>query len=250
MKNSFQSLYLIIYRTSAFMLLFSLLFAIVSYAFLLVFYTFSERWAMPIRLSANHQDVIRYVPQVIAIENTLTESRIKLDAARKASKLLKDKTSLLNISEIDIVSELKVNLITKDEANLRRAGRIDSEVKVIEVSSEIPALEYTVASLSKALFTAQDSPLYKAKDKEITLAFSPYTNVSHVKGGDTVYSCMFKVIWCKEAGTVTRLYTEESYVMHPVFKIPVKGQYISINFNSSKDEREDMIYVGRKPFLF
>lgn len=244
-----QNFYLKLYRLAAFMFLFSLLLILAGYGYLLVFYIFNSTWAMPVKLTANHQDVIKYIPAINIMETALYESKVQLEASFKAQRLLKDKDGLMGATDLDISAELNSRLVTKDVANYRRIELLDAKVKQLEIDALIPVYEYSIKSKGSLLNSAQDSPYFHSIDKTVTVAFVPYQNMSGVKMGDPVYNCSLKVIWCHQTGSVSHIYDAEVYANHPVFKTPMKGKFVGINFKELGSEEDEIVYIGSKPLL-
>lgn len=244
-----QNIYLKMYRIAAFTFLFSLLLLLAGYGGSLAFYVLSSQWALPVRLSPNHQDVIKFIPEINNVKTSLYESQAQLDASLKTQKILNDKDRLLGLSEKEISADLNSQLVTKDVANFRRIELLDAKVKSLAVESLIPVYEHSIKSMNGMLNTVDGSPYYQSIDKTVTVAFIPYQNMDGVKDGTPVYSCSLKIILCQKSGVIRRIYDAEVYANHPVFKTPMKGRFVGVDFIDASSSEAEVVYIGKRPLF-
>lgn len=125
----------------------------------------------------------------------------------------------------------------------------DLEVENLSLEQTLISLEDSNQEAERMLNVMKDSPYYIAQEKPVSLSFTPYENIKSIKENDKVYTCYLQMIFCREAGTVEKIYSSEEYTMHPIFKTNIKGKFISINFKNKKDSESELVFIGGKPLL-
>ena len=100
--------------------------------------------------------------------------------------------------------------------------RIDSEKRA--KTAQRDALVERVAQIDEMVQQIEERPLFQAMDKDLELAFVPYTQLSGVAPGAGVYSCVWGLVWCHSVGVVSDLVPGEVVQADP-WGSSTRGEY-------------------------
>lgn len=123
------------------------------------------------------------------------------------------------------------------------------KVQLATIDRTIELLKKNIAADTRIMQVAMDSPFYKALFQEVSLAFVPYPNLIGVNEGDKIYSCYAQIIFCREAGVITRIYKAEEHTKHPLFKTEVRGVLVEIDFTHKESRKDPVVFIGSKPLF-
>jgi len=135
-------------------------------------------------------------------ENNLTQAALTRQAAPKTPELVHRQEQLIRV-ELEIV-------------------RIDSEKRA--KAAQRDALVERVAQIDEMVQQIEERPLFQAMDKDLELAFVPYTQLSGVAPGAGVYSCVWGLVWCHSVGVVSDLVPGEVVQADP-WGSSTRGEY-------------------------
>lgn len=135
-------------------------------------------------------------------ENNLTQAALTRHAAPKTPELVHRQEQMIRV-ELEIV-------------------RIDSEKRA--KTAQRDALVERVAQIDEMVQQIEERPLFQAMDKDLELAFVPYTQLSGVAAGAGVYSCVWGLVWCHSVGVVSDLVPGEVVQADP-WGSSTRGEY-------------------------
>ena len=123
------------------------------------------------------------------------------------------------------------------------------ELEIVRLTSEQrsktgqkKALTERVAKIDEMARQLKSRPTYQAIEKNIDIAFVPYTQIDGVSDGAPVYSCLWGIIFCKEVGAVTQLVPGEVSVADP-WGAPARGQYAVLDLYDHESARAKTLRV-------
>jgi hypothetical protein len=175
--------------------------------------------------------------------NAETNSRIasadldeKINALQARSTTLKGgATSIAAIT--DLSQELKLTE-TLDEMKIK----LETAIATLEVT------QTSVENTEQFLKAAKESPYYAAFNNTVNVLFIQYDNLRHVKVGDPIYDCYLQILMCHRVGTVRKLYADEQYAKHPLFRTDIKGVFALVDIDTDAARSLD-VFIGRKPLF-
>jgi hypothetical protein len=145
--------------------------------------------------------------------------------------------------------------ITYQELTLQREGEV-SRNEALGARDEVEALERGVAELDQALVrydellgSLEDSPMLRATQAGLALAFVPYDNQERVVQGAPVYACRFGVLFCRRVGRVEAYWAGEVKQTHPVYGRELRGQLAELVLDDARFAKYDVLHVNRAPFF-
>lgn len=92
----------------------------------------------------------------------------------------------------------------------------------------------------------QSSPYLRALADGAQVAFVPYSNMSNVSKGTTLYACSIGMFWCHDVGKVVEVLPGEVTFKHPHKDTMLRGQMIELKLDSGAAQ-EDVLFAGGKP---
>jgi len=117
-------------------------------------------------------------------------------------------------------------LVTRQEQLIRvdlEIVRLDSEKRA--KTAERDALVERIAQIDEMVEQIEERPLYQAIEKDLNLAFVPYTQLPGVAAGQAVYQCLWGVVWCRAVGTVSERVPGEVVQPDP-WGSATRGEYV------------------------
>lgn len=134
-------------------------------------------------------------------------------------------------------------LVTRQEQLIR----VDLEIVRIEAEkraklAQRDALVERVAKVDEMVQQLEERPLFLAMDRELELAFVPYTQLEGVAPGATVYNCLWGLVWCKPVGTVSQMVPGEAIQADP-WGSQVRGEYVVLNLNDHEAARAKTLRI-------
>jgi hypothetical protein len=131
--------------------------------------------------------------------------------------------------------------------------RVDLEIVRIEAeqrakAAQRDALVERVAQVDEAVQQIEERPLFQAVDRDLELAFVPYTQLPGVVAGSEVYDCLWGLIWCDVVGTVSQMVPGEVVQADP-WGSQVRGEYVVLDLTDHDAARAKTLRIrtwGRK----
>jgi hypothetical protein len=180
-------------------------------------------------------------------EQSLSQVSLALlenDRSHAQSELSHKKTilgqrSLAGRTGAPAMPELLANegLIVRLELELLR---VDSQKRV--KLGEKRALAETLGQLDELAALLKSRPLFQAIEKNLDLAFVPYTQLEGVAAGAKVFSCVWGFFACQEIGSVAEVVPGEVVLPDPWGK-QARGQYAVLNLHDREAARATTLRV-------
>jgi hypothetical protein len=138
---------------------------------------------------------------------------------------------------------------------------INLDVQIATTSDLVATEEQTVSETEKnlaiatsALSTLNSTAYAAAMNKGSNLAFLPYDNIKAGVVGAPVYDCRLMIVWCRQVGTIAKIYTDEQLVDFPLFNVRLsrtsRGVLISLDMTDPTAMKSQIVFAGSKPLLF
>jgi hypothetical protein len=104
--------------------------------------------------------------------------------------------------------------------------RLDSERRA--KGAEREALVERIAQIDEMVEQIEERPLFQAMDRDLELAFVPYTQLSGMTAGAEVYDCLWGVAFCSSVGTVAQRVPGEVVQQDP-WGSSTRGEYVVLD---------------------
>ncbi len=134
-------------------------------------------------------------------------------------------------------------LVTRQEQMIR----VDLEIVRVEAdkrakTAERNALVERVAQLDEMVQQIEERPLFQAQERELELAFVPYTQLGGVKPGAQVVSCLWGLVWCHTVGRVSELVPGEVVQADP-WGSHTRGEYVVLQLEDHEAARAKTLRI-------
>jgi len=117
-------------------------------------------------------------------------------------------------------------LVNRQEQLIRvdlEVVRLDSEKRA--KNAERDALVERIAQIDEMVEQIEERPFFQALDKDLELAFVPYTQLEGITAGAEVYDCLWGVVWCSSVGKVSERVPGEVVQADP-WGSSTRGEYV------------------------
>ena len=150
MFKTFQRHTITTYRTAAIAMLLIIVTGVLSYLFLLAFYTLSRSWSAPITLSPAQERVLSFQPQIATLETNLLKQKVDLHTAE--DKYFNGIKSQLDIRKFLI----RLEQAQKAEAGAlaNNSGALNTVIR--EKSSDVIATEKSIKGIKEMMKAVTD----------------------------------------------------------------------------------------------
>jgi hypothetical protein len=180
MFKQFQSYIIGLYRATSISVLVIIIAGVISYLFLLAFYTVSNTWAIPLVLSPSQSKVLSFQPQIAALNLSINKQKTELINATQTKQSILEQLIQIDLLALKIEEAVKVekdrslqssNSVAKIAAN-KRSNMAQSE-KTLTVVKELE--RQTDTELKVGLITSD-----QAAQRKIALqaAINSYTDLN------------------------------------------------------------------------
>jgi hypothetical protein len=134
-------------------------------------------------------------------------------------------------------------LVTRQEQMIR----VDLEIVRIEAErrakiAQRDALVERVAQVDEMVQQIEERPLFQAQERDLELAFVPYTQLDGVAAGADVYSCIWGLVWCERVGSVSQTVPGEVVQADP-WGSQVRGEYVVLNLTQHEAARAKTLRI-------
>jgi hypothetical protein len=140
-----------------------------------------------------------------------------------------------------------LTLQREHESSLNQALGAQDEVEALERG--IDELEQSVVHYDEILNTLEESPMLRATQAQLALAFVPYDNEDRVGEGAPVYACSLGVLFCRKVGRIQNYWDGEVKQQHPVYGRELRGQLAELVLEDPSFAKYDVLHVNRAPLL-
>lgn len=139
-------------------------------------------------------------------------------------------------------------LLTKQAVEARTAELL-AEARIRMSETTRAQLERNRKVLAEQIATVQLSAVGRAIYNRVDVIFVPYANDKRFLEGARLYSCLFTIIWCTEAGSAGPPLPGEITAVHPFFAKPIRGFFVEAS-NMNPDAATGEIIHGTRPPFF
>jgi hypothetical protein len=165
-------------------------------------------------------------------EQQLNEMRLAMldngrATARGESAL--EETSLAQQALANTAAPQMPELVTRQEQLIRvdlEIVRLDAERRAR--TAERDALAERIAQIDEMVEQIEERALFRAMDKDLELAFVPYTQLPGMKPGAEVYECLWGLVLCRPVGTVAERVPGEVVQPDP-WGSSTRGEYVVLD---------------------
>lgn len=139
-------------------------------------------------------------------------------------------------------------LLTKQAVEARTAELVaQSRIRTSEITRA--QLEENRKVLAEQIATVQVSAVGRAIYNRVDVVFVPYANDQRFLEGAKLYSCLFTIVWCTEAGSVGSPLPGEVTAVHPFFGKPIRGFFVEANNMNPDAATREIIHGTRAPLF-
>jgi hypothetical protein len=134
-------------------------------------------------------------------------------------------------------------LVTRQEQMIRvdlEIVRIDADRRAKVAQRE--ALVERVAQVDEMVQQIEERPLFQAVERDLELAFVPYTQLPGVAPGAEVYQCVWGLFWCRAVGSVSQMVPGEAVQADP-WGSQVRGEYVVLDLTDHDAARAKTLRI-------
>ncbi len=134
-------------------------------------------------------------------------------------------------------------LVTRQEQMIRvdlEIVRIEAERRAKKAQRE--ALVERVAQVDEMVMQIEERPLFQAAERDLELAFVPYTQLPGVATGAEVYDCVWGLVWCQPVGSVSQMVPGEVLQADP-WGSQVRGEYVVLDLTNHQAARAKTLRI-------
>jgi len=127
------------------------------------------------------------------------------------------------------------------------ASRLDL-AKAMEARNTIKS---SLGRQDKIVDKLKKSSYLRAVEDGAAVAFVPYSNLSNVSKGTSVYACKVGMVFCHHVGEVLEVLPGEVQFKHPQRDKQLRGQMVEMRLDDEDDDAAagDVLFVGSKPLF-
>ncbi|WP_223633054.1 hypothetical protein [Corallococcus sp. EGB] len=126
-------------------------------------------------------------------------------------------------------------------------ARAQAQRKSLE--EDVRALDDRIRRFDHLLQVVHGSPYLKALEQNLTVAFVPYENMPNAREGTPLYTCAFKIFWCRAVGVVGPALEGEVSQQHPIRQYHLRGVMVELQLRDAPSAREPLLHLGRPPLM-
>jgi hypothetical protein len=185
-------------------------------------------------------------------EARLLTGQSRVDLGERARQLELDVAAFESAARRFAQTDEPVNydglaLQREHESSLNQALGAQDEVEALERG--IDELDQSVIHYDEILNTLEESPMLRATQAQLALAFVPYDNEDRVSEGAPVYACSLGVLFCRKVGRIQAYWEGEVKQPHPVYGRELRGQLAELVLDDPSFAKHDVLHVNRAPLL-
>jgi hypothetical protein len=185
-------------------------------------------------------------------EARLLTGQSRIELGEKARQLELDVAAFESAARRFAQTDEPVNydglaLQREHESSFNQALGARDEVEALERG--IDELDQSVVHYDEILNTLEESPMLRATQAQLALAFVPYDNEDRVSEGAPVYACRLGVLFCRKVGRIQAYWEGEVKQPHPVYGRELRGQLAELVLEDPSFAKHDVLHVNRAPLL-
>ncbi len=168
-------------------------------------------------------------------EQQLNEMRLALldnGRATVRGESALEETALAQQALANTTAPQMPELVTRQEQLIRvdlEIVRLDAERRAH--TAERDALVERIAQIDEMVEQIEERALFRALDKDLELAFVPYTQLPGMTPGAEVYQCFWGLVFCRSVGTVAERIPGEVVQPDP-WGSTTRGEYVVLNLRA------------------
>jgi hypothetical protein len=188
------------------------------------------------------------------------------DLAKQAQTLSQLQLALIDNERTTLQSEAALRETALEQRSLGAVGdapltpemmtRVEQTIRV-EVESlqlesdkrsklaEKRALVERIARIDELESELKSRPIYRAIERNLEVAFVPYTQIDGIQAGAGTYSCLWGLLFCKQVGTVSEIVPGELVLPDP-WGAPARGQYVVLDLWDHDSAKAKTLRVRRR----
>lgn len=188
------------------------------------------------------------------------------DFAKQAQALSQFELSLIDNERATLQSEAALRETTLEQRALTATGdspltpemmtraeqtiRVELESLKLEADkraklAEKGALAERIARIDELEAELKNRPIYRAIERNLEVAFVPYTQIEGIEAGAGTYSCLWGLLFCKQVGTVSEIVPGELVLPDP-WGAPARGQYVVLDLWDHDSAKAKTLRVRRR----
>jgi len=171
-------------------------------------YTRQEQYLNEMRLAVLDNGRAQMRGESVQVETNLAQQALSRSDAPQMPELVNRQEQLIRV-DLEVV-------------------RLDSEKRA--KSAERDALVERIAQIDEMVAQIEDRPTFQALDKDLELAFVPYTQLDGITAGAEVYDCLWGVVWCRSVGKVAERVPGEVVQADP-WGSSTRGEYVVLDLS-------------------
>ncbi len=186
----------------------------------------------------------------LALEENEASLESRIAFLRRDASALEAMSRSVARDQPDVSGRLSYEVLKMKEDH-RRSEEELARAKASQnvLAAMIAANEAALARYDRILKSIRESPLLKASEQNITVAFVPYDNVATLRAGTAVYGCALQLVWCRPVGHVADLLEGEVAVRHPLRSQMERGLMVRLDLEDPRWAKERILFAGRAPLF-
>jgi len=151
--------------------------------------------------------------------------------------------SSMSSASADLLLLVKQSVDAKAAHDLAKSSLESGVVKLRQLKESQAVIKLQIAAL-------EGSALARAVKERVDVVFVPYANLDNFQPGTPLYSCLFTVILCQQAGFVGDAQPGEFNSVHPFFGKPIRGVFVEAKITKPVAATREIIHGTRAPLFF
>jgi hypothetical protein len=166
-------------------------------------YARQEQYLNEMRLQVLDNGRAQFRGESVQVETSLAQQALTRSDAPQMPELVHRQEQLIRV-DLEVV-------------------RLDSEKRA--KNAERDALVERIAQIDEMVEQIEERPFFQALDKDLELAFVPYTQLEGITAGAEVYDCLWGIVWCNSVGKVAERVPGEVVQSDP-WGSSTRGEYV------------------------
>jgi hypothetical protein len=175
-------------------------------------------------------DLTKEIQSLDQIQLALFEN----ERSRMATNLLLSQASLGQQSLYSKGSNpMPEQVMSADQLVRIEVQLLQTEAEMRTKLAEKTRVQEELVKISQLETDLRSRPIFQAIDKQLDIAFSPYTSLKDIAPGASLMDCTWGVLNCREVGKVASIIPGETILPDIFGSGQVRGQFISLDLNKN-----------------
>lgn len=191
-----------------------------------------------------------WLAQLAQAQLSSRQGRFELD--ERARRLALDVAAFESATRALTRDDEPVNydgLALQREHDSSLAQTLGAKDDIEALESGLQEMNRAVARYDEIVEALQSSPLLRATEGKLAVAFIPYDNEDRVMEGAPVYTCRLAIVFCTRVGRVQTYWEGEVKQSHPVYGKELRGQLAELVLDDPASAKQRVLHVNRAPLL-